>query len=233
VGRGRPEEDPDAERWLREFAASAPARSKYRLAVMYLTGEGIQQDSEQALYWFREASDDWGKASLGMVQRLRNEGLLQETAAAGFPEAQLLLGDLYAAGDGVPLSREEAAKWHYLAANHGYAEAQMTLAWAFGKGKGVTRDHGESARWFRKAAEQGHVEGQYQTGLMLRDGVGVAPDPVAAHMWLNLAASQGHQMARTMRDELAKRLTRRDREKAEGLAVAWWLDAKARAEAEE
>jgi len=225
AGRGRPEEDPNAEGWMRDAAENGPAQSQYRLAAAYLQGTAIERNTEQALIWFQRAAEKWARGGArGMVMRMRDDGLLRQTAEAGFAEAQLFLGDLYASGDGVPLSREEAAKWHYLAANQGLAEAQMTLAWAFGRGTGVTRDPVEAARWFRKAAEQGHVNGQYQTGLMLRDGVGVDRSKVEAHMWFNVAAAQGHDLARSTRDDLASKMNRTQKAEAEKLAVAWWLE---------
>jgi TPR repeat protein len=233
TGKGHPEDDPDAEQWLRASVENAPARSQYELAVMYLTGRVIERDPDEARRWLRKAADRWGRSRGGIVGRMREDGVLRQVAELGFAEAQLFLGDMYANGDGVPLSKEEAAKWHYLAANQGHAEAQMTLGWAFGQGKGVTKDPAEAARWFRRAAEQGHVNGQYQTGLMFRDGVGVQQSNVEAHMWFNLAAAQGHELARSMRDELAKHMTKFGRAKAEKLAVTRWLEAETEAPEEE
>ena len=92
---------------------------------------------------------------------------LKERAEAGDAEAQQLLGDMYAAGDGVPMDFAEAHNWWRKAeqgraeaqlreaAEAGDAEAQMNLGVMYARGQGVTQDYAEAVKWYRKAAEQG------------------------------------------------------------------------------
>ena len=83
-------------------------------------------------------------------------------AEAGDAAAQHYLAWMYANGEGVPKSREEAAKWIRKAAEQGKAETQYMLGEAYANGYGVPKDDAEAVKWFRKAAAQGHEEAQAQ-----------------------------------------------------------------------
>jgi len=84
----------------------------------------------------------------------------QPDAEAGDPDAQVKLGLMYFAGEGVPRDRAEAAKWMRLAAEQGHADAQNYLG-IFNKwGTGVAENDAEATKWFRLAAEQGHADAQ-------------------------------------------------------------------------
>ena len=95
---------------------------------------------------------------------------LSAAAAAGIPEAQFRVGRAYLDGAGVPISREEGARWMQRAAEAGWVEAQFVLATLhlFGLGRtggagstlfaaGPTQaearpDYEQAARWARSAA---------------------------------------------------------------------------------
>lgn len=83
-------------------------------------------------------------------------------AEAGDAAAQHYLAWMYANGEGVPKSREEAAKWIRKAAEQGKAETQYMLGEAYANGYGVPEDDAEAVKWFRKAAAQGHEKAQAQ-----------------------------------------------------------------------
>ncbi len=65
--------------------------------------------------------------------------LTRKDAEQGDPVAQWQLGDLYAAGRGVPKDYTEAIKWYRLSANQGNACAQCSLAFAYKWGQGVPK----------------------------------------------------------------------------------------------
>ena len=70
---------------------------------MYDKGEGVEQDHEEAVKWYRKAADQ------------------------GDADAQFNLGVMYYNGEGVPEDDKEAVKWWRKAAEQGHAEAQYFL----------------------------------------------------------------------------------------------------------
>ena len=123
----------------------------------------------------------------------------QRAAEQGSVDAQMTLGDLYAAGEGVAKDDAEAARWMRLAADQGHANAQYKLGAAYETGHGVAQDAAEAVRWFRPVAELGSASAQYALGDMYARGVGVSQDDVIAYMWLSLAASQEAPLAKQRR----------------------------------
>jgi len=100
-------------------------------------------------------------------------------------------------------------------AEGGDALAQSQLGFMYYQGQGVTQDNREAVKWYRLSAEQGNAFGQYHLGLMYAEG----KDILHAYMWLNLAASnlrgEEGQKAVTARDDVAKRLTAQQIERAQ------------------
>ena len=117
-------------------------------------------------------------------------------------------------------------KWYRLAAEQGHAEvpiqprAQVRLTVM-----GVPRDYQEAVRWFRLAAEQGDAQAQYNLGGRHAIGQGVREDYVQAHKWINLAASRTTtgkaEYYRSMRDQLAEKMTASQIAEAQRLAREW------------
>ena len=70
--------------------------SQYYLGVMYLKGQGVEQNYEEAGKWFREASE------------------------RGVPQAQYKLANLYTEGQGVPQDYEFAYIWYSVGAAHNH-----------------------------------------------------------------------------------------------------------------
>jgi uncharacterized protein len=62
---------------------------------------------------------------------------------------------------------------------------------------------------------------EFQLGLIYANGDLAAPDLVQAHMWLNLSAAQGFEQAKTMRDDIAKKMTKSQIAEAQRLAREW------------
>jgi TPR repeat protein len=79
----------------------------------------------------------------------------RQAADAGHARAQAKLGEMYAAGEGVPPNDAEAVKWYREAANQGDVEGQYYLGVMYDSGRGVTQDNAKAVEVFRKAAQQG------------------------------------------------------------------------------
>ena len=80
--------------------------------------------------------------------------LFQQAARAGNPNAQVNLGNLYDAGEGVEVSFESAVQWYKLAAKKGLPEAAYNLA--------ITHRNRGNIRWaqfwFIRASEMGDAD---------------------------------------------------------------------------
>ena len=128
-------------------------------------------------------------------------------AEAGDAAAQHYLAWMYANGEGVTKSREEAAKWIRKAAEQGKAETQYMLGEAYANGYGVPQDDAEAVKWFRKAAERGAWGVVACVGTMYERGEVVLKDYVAAYAWYRLAAYSGVKGGSKSRETIAKEMT--------------------------
>lgn len=165
---------------LRQRAEQGNPLAQYNLGISYYQGQGVIQDTVQALFWFRKAADQ------------------------GQADAQWELGALYGKGDGVPQDFAQAVAWFRKAAEQGNADAQHDLGISYNHGQGVPQDFAQAAAWFRKAADQGQARAMALLGAMYGIGQGVPQDYVASHKWLNLAA------ARTTADKQKEYMDARD-----------------------
>ncbi|MED5549295.1 MAG: peptidoglycan-binding protein [Pseudomonadota bacterium] len=116
---------------LRRAAEQGVPAAQYRYAKLLETGEGVEQDLEDARRWTERA------ANAGHRRAMHNLGVMYyygtgvaeniETAARWFQEAALLglrdsqfnLALLYESGDGVPLSLPDAYAWFTIASMTG------------------------------------------------------------------------------------------------------------------
>ena len=99
-----PEEDPDGILPILEAEAEADPRAAFDLAMRYMRGDGIRQNSYKAVQWMREAG------------------------ARGDPKAISALGRLYLTGlEEMGPDYNEAQKWLSMAAARGDREAATLL----------------------------------------------------------------------------------------------------------
>lgn len=112
---------------------SPEAEEHWRLGMAYYNGDGVEQDDDQAFYWFQKAAEQ------------------------GHPEAQNMLGDCYNFGLFLKVNEDEnqAFFWYQKAAEQGNSNSQCNLGYCYANGTGVEQDHKQAVYWFKKAAEQG------------------------------------------------------------------------------
>ena len=127
---------------LIQQANQGDAIAQYNLGVMYAKGQGVPQDSAQAVKWLRLAADQ------------------------GDAWAQYNLGYMYDIGQGVPQDYTQALKWLRLAADQGNVKAQANLGVMYAKGQGVPQDSAQALKWYRLAADQGFEESKNSLGLL-------------------------------------------------------------------
>ena len=97
------------------------------------------------------------------------------------------------------------------------------MSWSADLQKGLDAanrgDFATALREWRPLAEQGNASAQNNLGFMYVYGKGVLQDYVRAHMWFNIAASSGgSKNSSKSRDNVAKKMTPSQVEKAQKLA---------------
>ncbi|MFC1681536.1 SEL1-like repeat protein [Pseudomonadota bacterium] len=182
----------------------AEAAEQFELGCRYYDGEGVKQDYQKAIDWYRKAADQ-GDADaqnrLGYMC-LKAQGLeqnkreafewFQKAAHQGLARAQYNLGYMRRKGLGVEQDDCEAVEWYRKAAEQGLADAQKTLAYMYWKGQGVEQDDKKAIDWYRKAAEQGDPLTLLLLARRYRSGEGVKQDYREAIKWYRKAAEQGN-----------------------------------------
>ena len=121
--------------------------------------------------------------------------LTRAQAEQGQPDAQKLLGDLYASGRGVTQDFKQAFAWYTKAAEQGNAAAQNSLGELCEAGQGAEPSFETAAEWYRKAAEAGNASAQYNLAVLYAFGRGVKLNEAEAVKWYQQAAEQGHALA--------------------------------------
>ena len=157
----------------RQTAETEDAEAQFALGNAYCTGDGVEQDFEAAVEWFRKAAEQ------------------------GLAEAQFNLWVCYS-GKGAAKNLEEAAKWLRKAAEQGLAKAQLVL----GAQCKIEENLEEAAKWYRKAAEQGDAKAQFFFGTCYYNGEGVEEDYEEAVEWFRKAAKQGDAEAQNALKQL-------------------------------
>ena len=87
-------------------------------------------------------------------------------AEQGDAFAQLLLGAMYANGDGVSQDYKIAVKWYRLSAEQGEDNAMFTLSLSYEDGKGVKQDLVYAHMWRSIAAMNGNLAASMQMDIL-------------------------------------------------------------------
>jgi len=116
------------------LAKNGNAAAQYNLGVMYGEGQGVPQDDQQALYWYRQTADQ------------------------GDADAQLSLGLMYAKGQGVAQDYQQAVFWYRKAAERGNPTAQFNLGLKYANGQGVSQNDQQAYFWWLLASMNGDAD---------------------------------------------------------------------------
>ncbi|MBL0231948.1 MAG: sel1 repeat family protein [Moraxellaceae bacterium] len=112
---------------------------------LYINGQGVLLDYEQAVYWYRKAAEQ------------------------GDMQSQSNLGVAYVRGLGVPKDYIQAVEWYRKSAEQGYAEAQYNLGFMYGSGRGVQQSYKMAYILFSLAAANNHAEALKNLGMPLTE----------------------------------------------------------------
>jgi TPR repeat protein len=190
-----------------EYYAKAAAKGNFmaqnNLGNLYLNGQGVKQSDEEALKWFRKAAekgDSFGYQNVAwMIAHGRGttgdavEALkwYEKAAEGGVVDAQLRVGQAYAAGDGgAPQDYKKAVYFLTKAARQGNANAQNSLGILYIGGRGVPRDLAAAKDLLEKAALAGVAKAQANLGNLYADNAAGYYDKVRAFFWFSLAEEQ-------------------------------------------
>ena len=112
------------------------------------------------------------------------------------------------------------------AARSGNAEAEELIGVMYALGLGVERDDVRAFEWYLRASMKGHAGAQSGVGWYYEVGRGMeAPDLVRAYMWYTLSAIGGDPDAAISLEEVVKKMTSEQIEKAHVLVDDYraWL----------
>ncbi|MBX7523727.1 sel1 repeat family protein [Klebsiella pneumoniae] len=127
---------------LKSAGENGDVEAQYALGLMYLHGEILDVDYQQAKIWYEKAADQ------------------------SDPRAQAKLGVMYANGLGVNQDYQQSKSWFEKAAEQGYVDAQYNLGVIYENGEGVSQDFHQARVWYEKAAVQNDVQAQFDLGVM-------------------------------------------------------------------
>ena len=99
-GKGVPEDDVEAVRWLQLSAEQGEVGAQFHLGRMYDRGEGVREDNVEAIRWYRLAAEQ------------------------GLSGAQFNLGLMYRWGEGTPEDLVEGYAWLSIAEAQGFNDAK-------------------------------------------------------------------------------------------------------------
>ena len=122
----------------------------------------------------------------------RARQLFEKLAQDGNPLAQIMMGDMYRNGYGVPKDDRIAYTWIRKAADQGDARGQAALAAIMQAGRGTPRDDAGAFLLLQKSANQGFAIAQVALASCYLNGRGTATDEAKGIFWLRKAAEQGN-----------------------------------------
>jgi TPR repeat protein len=130
-------------------AEQGNAEAQLIVGKMYMIGQGVPVDADQAMKWYRAAADQ------------------------GNADAQFFLGSMYL----LPQKNiEEGLKWLKLSAQQGMQDAQFLLGMAYLKGENFTHDLVQAYMWLQLAAEHG---GDFYQSQLNEAAKQMTPDQIA------------------------------------------------------
>jgi len=160
-----------------EFALNSQAaqlgnvEAQWELGTRYHTGDGVNQNYDKALFWYKKAAEQ------GNILAANN------------------LGSLYMYGQGVPRDGKEAMKWFRIGEKQNEKTATNNVGVIYLEGNGFPKDYAKAVGYFKRSAEQGFPEAQNNLGVCYQHGYGVKQDYVKARDWYEKAAGQESKLA--------------------------------------
>jgi tetratricopeptide (TPR) repeat protein len=128
-------------------AEAGDAEAQYLLGERYFYGNGVIQNYEQAVSWYRKAAEH------------------------GHGWAQYKLGLCYRLGNGVTKDDAQGVSWYLKAAEQNIAKAQLNLGFCYSDGSGVTKDLTTALSWYERAAKNEDESLTTEEMSQVQDGI--------------------------------------------------------------
>ena len=188
--------------YMQELLAKANAgdiEARYTLAKDYYSGNGIDQNYDEALAWYTKAAEQGSTDAQYDLAEMYHSGTgtqkddekaykwYREAADKGHSSAQCRVGVMLQTGEGTEKNEEEALVWFQKAADQEDPEGEYCLGMVYLN----DTDYAKAIELFTKAAEQDFAEGQLCLGKLYMDGTGVKKDYKKAFEWIKKAGDQG------------------------------------------
>ncbi|MGR3436896.1 MAG: tetratricopeptide repeat protein [Shimia sp.] len=180
------------------------------IALHYLYGEAVEQDTETALAWFeRGVSAGSPRAMTNLAEELvwsddpaiardpdRAVALLERAVALDYSPALLELGHVYFYADSGRADDERALHWYQRAFDAGEVGIANDLGALYDTGgAGRAPDHAKAMNLYHVAHEAGDPVGTYNIGNNHFTGHGVPVDYAEARRWYEMASEAGYHFA--------------------------------------
>jgi TPR repeat protein len=205
--------------------------AQYSLGRLYETGQGVQQDLEQAVGWYVRAADlGHPKAAMKLAYLFRDggpglkpDGRLAVTyfEKAGTGAALNEIGVMYLKGNAVTRNAKIAHDWFEKAAAQGSTEAEYNLGLLFQAGYTGQPDYIQAMEHFQNGANAKDGPSMLALGQLYAEGKGVPKDLVQAHTWFDLAAANGVAEGSARAAALEGSMSPTDVVRAKAQAATW------------
>ena len=192
------------------LAEQGDAQHQYLTAECYEKGQGVAQNYQHALNWYKKAAQQrhvQAQFALGSLYKTgRDKTILVDGHRASFwfrraamqqyAPAQYELGHLYHYGaQNFEKDIQKAIIWYERAAQNNHIVAQYDLGLLYYLGNEIKQDRKQSLFWLKKAADKNHVQAQWLMGKAYFDKNRDQFDPKEAFFWFEKAAKQNHANA--------------------------------------
>lgn len=162
--------------------AKNSADAQYRLAMLYIYGEEIEENHPEAVRLLTLA------AGQNHIEAIYNLAICHH----------------YGYGTGIDLAK--AYHLYLRAAELGYAKGKHLVGRFYFQGLHVRQDYAEAVKWFREAyavrdASSCGFDSCY-LGVCYAKGLGVEPHPAKAEEYLKTAVAEGGEQAKKLIDKL-------------------------------
>lgn len=205
-----PMEDDDGNEELFRMARAGDVDAQAALGAMYYDGDGVPQDTKQAVQWLEKAvkgGSEEGKALLGVMLVFEEDvadpkkgvRLLREAASSVDEDGWIsgLLGRIYYEGEiyGVPRDLDESFRWAGKAAEGGDPDGTALLGMLYYFGEGTDEDDELALELTEQAVEEDSSLGKAILAWMYYDGVAVDEDLETALALATDAAEEEEALA--------------------------------------
>lgn len=199
------------------------AQLEYRIASMYLNGQGTQKNTQEAIRWLDLSAKKGNSNAKYQMAELYWDGSKvpkDETKAQALfadalkdfiqkekenPDAQLeyRIGGMFLAGKGTAKNAFQALHWFELSAKKGNHYAEYQIAELYEDGKDISQNKARAQIYYNRAlngfleAEQKSPDAsmEYRIGQMFYMGQGALKNYQAAWQWFSLSAAKDNTYA--------------------------------------